>query len=298
MEFWTKILVLLRSRRVILPALVVALAMGAAVYHSTPKVYSSSTTMVLTTAAYGGTESLDPTKPTGLTNPMLNFSDSLRTTTAILISAMGTRQVTEQLGATHPGTSLTVNDGRTNPELLGVNGPFLYLEARSRSGADAHQMVLDAQELTRQKLATWQSELNAPAKTFVNLVDVVPPTTPQPGSGRAIKLGVMAFLFGLSLCVGIAYFAGQIRTRRRAKTSAAPAEVDSTPEPEPRPFAPAPAPDPLVLLNGHDDPAAPTSVLVGTHRLGYDLGHDLGHDQGRPFVPTHNPRVKARARNR
>ena len=39
---------------------------------------------------------------------------------------MSTKDVATQLGATG-ATVLIVNDGRTNPDLLGLNGPFLYI---------------------------------------------------------------------------------------------------------------------------------------------------------------------------
>ena len=132
MEFWITIVGLMRRKRVIVPALLVAAALGAAAYLSTPVTYVSSTTMVLTTTEYGGTESQDPTKPTELTNPMLNFNDSLKTTSAILIEAMNTRRVASGSGA-GGRTTLVVDDGRTNPNLLGLNGPFLYIVGRSTS---------------------------------------------------------------------------------------------------------------------------------------------------------------------
>ena len=217
-EFWSTIGGLLRRKRVLIPALLVGLALGVIAYKGTPVSYASSTTMVLTTTEYGGSESQDPTKPPDLTNPMLNFNDSLRTTAGILIEAMNTKGVATQLGVGGP-TQLVVNDGRTNPSLLGLNGPFLYIMATSTSPAEAQRVVVEAQKVMRQKLRDWQSALNAPQKTFVSLVDVVPPNTPVPDRGRATKLAVMAFLFGFLLCLGIAYFGYQFRTRRRVRAA-------------------------------------------------------------------------------
>src|SRR6478736_154354 len=93
MDFWSTIVGLMRRPMVIGPVILVALTLGTLALVSTPKTYVSSTTMVLTTTAYGGTESQDPTKPTDLTNPMLNFNESLKTTSAILIETMGTKDV-------------------------------------------------------------------------------------------------------------------------------------------------------------------------------------------------------------
>jgi hypothetical protein len=217
-DFWGTIAGLLRRKAVIIPALLVALSLGALAYSGTPTSYVSSTTMVLTPTEYGGTESQDPEAPGSLTNPMLNFNDSLRTTAAILIEAMNTKGVADQLGVTGT-TQLAVNDGRTNPDLLGLNGPFLYIVATSTSPSEAERVAKDAQQLMRQKLRQWQAALNAPQKTFVSITDVVSPATPEPDRGKATKLALMAFLFGFLLFLGIAYFVHQFRARRRARAA-------------------------------------------------------------------------------
>lgn len=221
MEFWTTIGRLLKNRRVFIPTALVALTLGALAYLGTPSTYVSSTTMVLATTEYGGTDPHDPTKPTELTNPMLNFNDSLKTTSTILVEAMNTKGVMRQLGATRADTSLTINDGSTNPALLGSNGPFVYIEGRSGSPEQSRRVVLAAQQLMKQKLADYQGALHAPQKTFVSLVDVVSPTAPQAQRGRATKLGAMAFLFGFVLCTGIAYLLTRARARQRARALAA-----------------------------------------------------------------------------
>jgi len=100
MEFWITIVGLVRRKGVVIPALLIAVALAVTAYLMTPISYVSSSTMVLTTTQFGGTESRDPTKPTDLTNPLLNFNDSLTTTSAILIEAMNTGSVDRQLGIT------------------------------------------------------------------------------------------------------------------------------------------------------------------------------------------------------
>lgn len=280
MEFWTTMIGLLRRRRVIFPAVLVAIALGAAAYVSTPARYVSSTTMVLTTTQFGGTESQDPALPAELTNPMLNFNDSLRTTSAILIQAMGTRDVLTELGVRGP-TRMTVNDGRTNPDLLGLNGPFLYIVGQSTTPGEAQRVVVEGQALMREKLQQWQSELHAPEKTYVSLVDVVSPTAPEAQRGRAVKLGLMAFLFGFLLSTAIAYFGHRTRARRAARAAAtAAAATAAAPPPEPaapsstngvrpaatrRPARPKPKPTPSPApprKNGSSVVTAPVKAKV------------------------------------
>jgi hypothetical protein len=262
MEFWITIVGLVRRKQVIIPALLVALALGALAFLGTPNTYVSTTTMVLTTSQYGGSESQDPTKPTDLTNPILNFNESLKTTSAILIEAMNTNGVKEQLGAVGP-TTLVVDDGRSNPDLLGLNGPFLYVVGQSTSSSEAKRVVQEAQTLIREKLGEWQLALNAPETTYVSLVDVVPPTAPVPGRGRATKLGLMAFIFGFLLSMGIAYFRNQVRARRRVRATAAQAVVDTA-----RPLGGAPekgrgwrpSRSPVLFPEGDDEDAKPAVV--------------------------------------
>ena len=237
MEFWITIVGLVRRKRVVIPALLIATALAVTAYLMTPISYVSSSTMVLTTTQFGGTESRDPKKPTDLTNPLLNFNESLTTTSAILIEAMNSASVDRQLGVSG-STQLVVDDGRTNPDLLGLNGPFLYIVGRSTTPAEAKRVVLDAQTLTRQKLENWQRLLNAPEKTYVGLAEVVPAGAPQPDRARGIKYGILAFLLGLLLSMGIAYFRDRARTRRRARTAAEREAADLAPPPED-----GPAPD-------------------------------------------------------
>ncbi len=257
MEFWVTIVGLLRRKRVIIPTLLVALTLGAVAFLGTPNTYTSSTTMVLTTTPYGGTESQDPTKPNELTNPMLNFDDSLKTTSAILIEAMNTKGVADELDVSGP-TTLIVNDGRTNPNLLGLNGPFLYVVGQSTSATEAKRVVVEAQKLMETKLRQWQADLNAPQKTYVSLADVVPPTTPQPR--HAAKLGIIAFLFGFLLCVGIAYLGHQLRARRRARAAAAAAGPSPDQDPEQdRTWRPS-RPPVLVPQDDEEDDGEPAVV--------------------------------------
>ena len=284
MEFWITVVGLLRRKRVLIPAVLVALALGAVVYFATPVTYVSSTTMVLTTTQYGGTESQDPANPTGASNPLLNFNDSLETASAILIQTMSTKDVATQLGARGP-TQLFVNDGRTNPDLLGLNGPFLFITARSQTPDEAKRVVEDAQALTRQKLLEWQSVLRAPQKTYVSLLDVVPPSAPEPDRGRGTKFGVMALLLGFVLSIGVAYFGQQVGARRRARAASTPVDptpvdptpVDTTP-PRGRPDrdrAGSPARLPAVVTERDDEDFEPAVVPTPAMRAEPGVGINM-----------------------
>lgn len=307
--FWATIVGLLRRKRVVVPAILIAFAGGVLAFSGTPASYVSSTTMVLTTTQFGGTESQDPTKPTDLTNPMLNFNDSLRTTSAILIESMNTKEVADQLGI-RGSTTLVVNDGRTNPNLLGSNGPFLYVVGRSASRAETERIVAEAQKLMQDKLLELQNALNAPEKTYVSLVNVVAPSPPETDTSRATKLGLMAALFCFVLTIGIAYFGQRFRARRRARAAvraavAGPPPVAGKREPETarpvrHPAAEDEPEDVDPLAPGFPEKAGPDHARSGPEWLP-DRDHELvtaaRTKQDAPALVRVPVKVKVRSRN-
>jgi hypothetical protein len=216
MDFWKAILGLARRKLIMIPLLGSTIAVGLAGYSLTPLHYVSSTTMVLVPPAKGGTLSQDPTKPTDLTNPMLNFSNNLKTASSILIQAINTPEVAVALGVVkHGPTQLTVDDGRTNPELLDSNGPFIYVVGDSTSRPEAMDVVLRAQARLRQELVDRQKALGAPPETYLTMVDVVAPTTAKVTRAQRIKIGGIAFVLSLVLGLAMAYAWQRVRASRQ-----------------------------------------------------------------------------------
>jgi hypothetical protein len=282
MDFWIRVASLLRRRWVVVPAVLAALTMGLVAYLATPKSYESTATMVLTTTEFGGTESRDPTAPSDLTNPLLNFSESLRTTAAILIQAMGTNDVAKQLGM-RDRKAFVVDDGRSNPYLLGLNGPFVFISVKSSAPNQARDIVLSAQDLMRWKLYEWQASLDAPERTYVSLADVVPVGAPELDRSRATKLSVVAALFGLLLSLGIAYAADRLRARRQGRGAAGPHDelADGTTGEAHTQTAPAVV---------HVPPGSDTGVVPAAGR------EDDGGDEPEPHgAPVRVARGRARA---
>ncbi len=215
MDFWKTVLGLIRRRSVALPLLAAAVVLAALGFFLTPTKYISSTTMVLTTPTGGGTLSQDPAKPTGLTNPLLNFDEGLKTAATIIIHGMNTPATQETLGLDKDGgTKLTIDDGRSNLDLLGKDGPFVYIEGESSSASTAHDLVVAAQGLVRAELENRQKALGAPPTTFIKLVDVIPPSTPEASMAGKYQIAGIAFVLALVLGLAGAYTALRMRQRR------------------------------------------------------------------------------------
>ena len=91
--------------------------------------------------------------PTELTNPMLNFNDSLRTTSAILIEAMNTRDVATQLGARRTHAADRRTTAGPTPTCSASTGRSSTSSAESTSPDEAERVVVEAQKLMRAEAA-------------------------------------------------------------------------------------------------------------------------------------------------
>lgn len=216
MEFWKTIGGLIRRLYVALPVLMVAVAAAALASYLTPLQYQSTTFLVLTTPTSGGTLERDPSQPVGETNPLLQFNESLRTTAEVLIHSVNTKDAHRRLGVTEDGPAkLVVDDGRTNPDLLGSDGPFIYIEVTSPSAREAGDIVRRADQRIRDELVARQEALGAPPSTFISLTYVVAPTPAVAVIADKLEVGGIALVAALVLGLAVAYLIEQIRLGRR-----------------------------------------------------------------------------------
>ncbi|MBF8191063.1 hypothetical protein ITP53_36215 [Nonomuraea sp. K274] len=219
MGFWKTILGLARKKFVGPPVVVVAVGLALAAYFLMPSSYVSTASMVLTVPATGGTLETEPQNRPGLTNPLLQFNDALRTTAGILILATNRPDVYAEVGAPEGGpTSLVINDGRTNPDLLGIstNGPFVYVEVEGDSPATVTEVMRKAQQRVRLELAKRQTAVNAPVSTHIGIMDVMPPTVPRQMIQDRLVAAALGGLAGVVAGLGVAYAVQRLRARGRA----------------------------------------------------------------------------------
>ncbi|GLW08797.1 hypothetical protein Misp01_39270 [Microtetraspora sp. NBRC 13810] len=261
MDFWKTVLGLVRHRRVGPLVFVLALAAAAAAYFVVPTRYTAGTSSVLTTPATGGTLSQDPDQPPGLTNPLLQFSDGLRTTAGILILSMNTPEVAAKLGVVDGGpTTLTIDDGRSNPNLLGLEGPFVYIEAGGTSPAVVRDTVAGAQALVKQELADRQRQLKAPPSTYIAITQMVPVSTPKADMGDKVTATGVAFAGVLTGGIAVGYALVMRAAARRARAAADAPDDPGTPpaqDPEEHPDA-----DDRASESTAPDPAASDAVTL------------------------------------
>lgn len=218
MHFWQTIGALLRRFYVGPPIILFSIAAGALVSYLVPAVHQSHAFVVLTAPTSGGSLSLDTDKPLGVTNPLLQFNDGLRTTTAILIHSLSTPDAMRELGVTEDGpTELVIDDGRSNPDLLGANGPFIYVESESRFAEDARAVVVRAVGRIRTELVERQESLGVPVSTFIEVVDVVPPSAPEQLISDRLQAGGAALVAGLLGGFSMAYGIERARLSRRRR---------------------------------------------------------------------------------
>lgn len=221
MDFWKTMGRLLRRLYVGPPIIMVSIAAAALGSYFVPLQYESSALIVLTTPTGGGTVSRDPDEPNGVTNPLLQFNDGLITTAAMLIQSLNTPDARRDLGAPDNGSSeLTIDDGRSNPDLLGTNGPFIHLRAQSASASEARDLVVRAENRIREDLIDQQVALGAPRTTFIPVVDVVRPSPAVPLLADKLQVGGIVLAGGIAMGMTLAYAVERLLLRRKARVRA------------------------------------------------------------------------------
>jgi hypothetical protein len=219
MDFWQTVLVVFRRWYVTVPAFLGALGVAALVYGSVPTQYVSTSVLLLTTPRTGPTEQVDAKHPNAITNPLLNFEPGLSLSASMLIQTLGTPETAASLGISpSDGTSYQVTNGSTNPELL-ESGPFVFIEGKSTAPAHAQDIVRRVSAVATENLAERQADVNAPTSTYITLIEVVPPTTPEPLNTRKLRAAGAACALAVSASLAAAFALESITTNRKLRRS-------------------------------------------------------------------------------
>jgi hypothetical protein len=276
MEFWKAILGLLRRILIGPPVILLSILVGITVYAVVPVRHTADVSLVLASPVNGGTVTTDKAKQ-GRTNPFLSFNDALKTGASIVILSMNTQDVWAQLGAPKDGpTDITIDDGRTNPNVLDISGPYIYIRVGSDSPERASAVLLAARERVATELSTWQETLGAPPGTFITSTDIVPPSKPEADHSMNWQWAIGGALLSLFLGIGIAY---GVVSRRALRPRKQQPEPQAAADPEPVPDA-APAPvDAPAPLPEHDEDSSSTMEFPAY--------------RGEPLSPVPGPRKAA-----
>lgn len=218
MDFWSTVLVLFKRWYIALPALLASLGIAALVYASVPVQYVSTSVLVLTTPTTGPTQQANANQASGITNPLLDFSQGLSLSASILIQALSTPETASSLGIGPNGqTSYTVTNGSTNPELL-TTGPFVFITGESYDPLEAQDIVKRVADRASTELAQRQSELDAPPSTYITIHQVVSPTTPQAPKGTRLRAaGVVGVLSTVASLASVYAFESYATRPRRSQ---------------------------------------------------------------------------------
>lgn len=224
MDFWGTVVVLFRRWYITVPAFFVTLVLAGFAFQAVPVQFESGGVLVLTTPLNGGTEYDSPDHTDSVTNPMMNFDQSLGLTASLVIQQLRSRETSEALGV-HPGDATTyeVNNGTSNPELL-QSGPFIFIKGTGPSPEDAKDMADRVAATAQVILKQRQEEVNAPASTHIEVEVVVAPTAGQPLLGSPLRAaagaGALAALAGLVAVYGFENLMEHRRLRRARKREA------------------------------------------------------------------------------
>ncbi|MEV7009733.1 hypothetical protein [Streptosporangium sp. NPDC051022] len=234
MDFWGTITVLFRRWYVVVPAFLLSLAAAVGVYSTVPTTYVSSAVLVLTTPTTGGSLPSDPSRPNGLTNPLLNFDRGLSISASILIAVMSTPDMGTELGVAEGGdTTFKISNGGNNLESL-ATGPYVFIEGESLSPDAAQDIVKRVIARTRIELANRQEAVKAPKATYITSYEAVPPTVPLAQRGRKMRAVAAALGVGIATAICAAFIAESFTQSRRARREARKrADTKRTAEPPP-----------------------------------------------------------------
>lgn len=232
MNFWRTVFRLLRCRFVGPPVVLLSLALALAAYFLVPVRYTSATSLVLTAPPTGGMSPVDRAKPVQLSNPLLQPNDGLRIVASILILRMSNEGERKRLGVGPDSpTELTVDDGRSNPDLLGITstGPFVCIGIDGPSAAETRKLQVAVEKRIREQLVDYQKALGAPPSTFI-AISQVSSIGPDAESGARWKIAAAVLMAGIGLGLAGAYGLSVRRAARRAAGEASGPQTDPVPE--------------------------------------------------------------------
>lgn len=217
MGVWQVAAVLVRRWYVTMSGFLAALGMAVVMYGALPAQYQSGSVMVLTTSLLGRSEEVGGTQRPALTNPLLNFDNSIILSTSIIIQELNSPRMMRALGAPPGGTTTyLVSDGNTNAELL-QSGPLIFVQGSGPTPEAAEEITERVGAMAARLLAERQGELDAPRSTYLEIDEVVRPTAGRKLTRSPLRAGAAAVTLAGAVSIAAALaFDRAARSRRRS----------------------------------------------------------------------------------
>jgi capsular polysaccharide biosynthesis protein len=167
--------------------LLLSLAIAGVAFSIVPQQYKSDGTAVL----------VQP-KPPGLNsaNPLLTFDNSLSTTALIIVQALNSPEVANQL-VTPGEDTYTVKAAGSVAVADGQQEPFISVTAQSSDPARSADIVARVMDTAQQELVNRQNALKVPTRNAITLESVVNATPPKPILARPLAASAASFLLGI-----------------------------------------------------------------------------------------------------
>jgi len=199
-----------RQRRIVVPAVVLALVSLVAAYKLTPPQYKSSGALVLLSPpAESGTPTTVPVANAKTYNPYLTFNTDLGVVVALLQRKLTSAPVSRSLHAAGLGGSYVVQ-----PNIAVYSGPILDVNATDRTPARAARDLDLVMRSLETQLVSQQEEMGVPPQGRITATVVSPPSAGtrvlSSALRRLIAVAALDTLLVLFLAVG-----AEALTRRR-----------------------------------------------------------------------------------
>ncbi len=208
MDFTLTMRALARRWYVAVPVFVLVLAVSWFVADTTPHQYESTGTVMLSEPSPSAALADHSLGANQIANPLLSVPDSLTTDAALLIQSLNSPAVERQVKALGGTATFTADNGK-------LIGPFIVVTADAPTPGAVQRTVTLAMRVVRQELAQRQHALGAPAKSYIQIKDVVLPSTPTHKLGGKSRLLIAVAVLAVSASLCAAYAAETYGRRRQ-----------------------------------------------------------------------------------
>jgi hypothetical protein len=214
----TLLVLLARSRRLVLPLLAATAVATVLVVGSVPVSYEATGKIIVEPTAAAATR--PGADGLGAQNPFAQFNPSFAIVGDIIAQVVGGDAERDALQDAGASRSYTVESSDV------WSAPVLLIQAASRDQEEATRTVLLVAQAIQDELVVQQTAAGAAPETFLTVRTLVAPAAPRPLYGGRVRSGLACLLLGLGGTIALTVYldarrraAGSMRLRAHAETS-------------------------------------------------------------------------------